>query len=285
MGSSTYKYKPLDLSTDSIRLVVLLKGYSIEPIRCKVWETWVHEVEGVPYEALSYVWGDPENAGEIAVDGLTLRVTSNLYTALQHLRCPDRDRVMWVDGYVLIKTSRKSKGTSNEIDYLMDSAQDWINTSLRGNKDLEWRPHQLGGTDNSTYTQKCTSLQNLLDKSWFDRVWIIQEVASARVGTVVCGRKSISTQAFLKLPSFLQMEPDDSTQAILDIMSGQSRKQSWWCRDRDLGTLIRKFRHSKATNPLDHIYALVGISSDACKKGIFYPDYEKTQQEVVRTAI
>jgi hypothetical protein len=44
-------------------------------------------VDGEPYEALSYVWGDTKNRRDIAVDGTTLSVTANLHGALTAFRC------------------------------------------------------------------------------------------------------------------------------------------------------------------------------------------------------
>ncbi|OJD38950.1 heterokaryon incompatibility protein [Diplodia corticola] len=49
------------------------------------------------YEALSYVWGDPERTHSVTIDGKTVRITNNLHVALRHLRLPDRRRKLWVD--------------------------------------------------------------------------------------------------------------------------------------------------------------------------------------------
>jgi hypothetical protein len=43
-------------------------------------------VDGEPYEALSYVWGDTKNRRDITVDGTTLSVTANLHGALTAFR-------------------------------------------------------------------------------------------------------------------------------------------------------------------------------------------------------
>jgi len=53
-SATTYKYKHTDLATDAIRLVYLGRGCFTDPVECRLFETWLHEVEGVPYEALSY---------------------------------------------------------------------------------------------------------------------------------------------------------------------------------------------------------------------------------------
>lgn len=46
------------------------------------------------YKAPSYTWGHPDLIKEICVNGVTVSITENLFTALQHLRCEDK---LWVD--------------------------------------------------------------------------------------------------------------------------------------------------------------------------------------------
>lgn len=92
-----YKYNRIDLAKDAIRLIRLLRGYQGEPIECEIFETYLHQVEGVPYEALSYVWGTGQSEDWIWVDGCRFRVTENLYEVLVHLRRPGEDRVLWID--------------------------------------------------------------------------------------------------------------------------------------------------------------------------------------------
>ncbi|KIM98268.1 hypothetical protein OIDMADRAFT_69443, partial [Oidiodendron maius Zn] len=49
------------------------------------------------YTALSYTWGDPTVTKEILVNGKPLQVTTNLESALRHLRQSDDAFVLWVD--------------------------------------------------------------------------------------------------------------------------------------------------------------------------------------------
>lgn len=92
-----YNYTRIDLDTDAIRLVKLLKGDPSQPIECEIFETYLHQTKGVPYEALSYVWGSSRLPDRIWLDGCQFGVSANLYEALTHLRLPDEDRVLWVD--------------------------------------------------------------------------------------------------------------------------------------------------------------------------------------------
>lgn len=92
-----YQYNRIDLATDAIRLLRLLRGNQGEPIKCEIFETYLHEVVGIPYEALSYVWGTRQSEEMIWLEGYPFEVTKNLYEALVHLRRADKDRVIWID--------------------------------------------------------------------------------------------------------------------------------------------------------------------------------------------
>lgn len=93
---SYYKYRRLDLAKDAIRLVRLLKG-DTGPIECEIFETYLDQVEGIPYEALSYVWGNKESTHKVRVDGCLFSVTENLFEALLNLRNSKEDRLLWID--------------------------------------------------------------------------------------------------------------------------------------------------------------------------------------------
>jgi Ankyrin repeats (3 copies)/Heterokaryon incompatibility protein (HET) len=124
-------------------------------------------------------------------------------------------------------------------------------------------------------------LRSLLRRIWFERVWIIQETANARVAEIVCGGKSVSTSIFTLMPSLLEITPDPHCQPILDIMPGPLRNSSWWAKKRDLYTLLVKFCRSEATEPRDRIYALVGISSDACDTDLVKANYGKSLEDII----
>jgi len=128
-------------------------------------------------------------------------------------------------------------------------------------------------------------LVSLLARSWLKRIWILQEVANARAAEVVCGTISLSARVFALTPSLLGITPDSHCQAVLDIMPGPSRRSSCWAEEHNLLTLLVKFSESEASDPRDKIYALLGMSSDACDTDLLSPNYNKSDQEVVRNTI
>lgn len=49
------------------------------------------------FEALSYVWGDPTDKTETIVDGCSFMATTNLFSALHHIRASCGKMVIWID--------------------------------------------------------------------------------------------------------------------------------------------------------------------------------------------
>ncbi|KAF2177019.1 HET-domain-containing protein, partial [Zopfia rhizophila CBS 207.26] len=127
--------------------------------------------------------------------------------------------------------------------------------------------------DLETLQRKGTEL--LLERPWFQRVWILQEVANANAAVVCTGNRSVPARIFALTPWLTGVRPKPHCQAVLDIMPGRSRKDSWWSQKRDLYTLLVKFNGSKASDERDMIYALLGISSDARDNDSLRADYTK----------
>ncbi|KAM7203401.1 Heterokaryon incompatibility protein (HET) domain containing protein [Naviculisporaceae sp. PSN 640] len=105
---STYKYVPL--KQNQIRVLCLLplgrKDDTPETIiECEIMVVSIHD--DMPYEGLSYVWGDPKQTETLAViqntsgqgrpQSCTFPVTPSLWEALRHLRYKDEPRFLWVD--------------------------------------------------------------------------------------------------------------------------------------------------------------------------------------------
>lgn len=80
-----------------------------------MFETFLDRVEGSPYEALSYVWGNTESTEKIWVDGCPFTVTENLFEALSDLRQPKEDRLLWIDAICIDQTH---DAVSDKLQYM-----------------------------------------------------------------------------------------------------------------------------------------------------------------------
>lgn len=321
---ATYIYSSLDTAQSSIRLVRLIAGHgpircelldSFLPSA----SSNAHLTTTIPYEALSYAWGGTEKTETIIANGKALSVTNNLYLALRYLRHEATDRILWVDAICIDQDNTKERTHQvmqmAKIYESADSVILWLgqatyatNVALDSVRHLEneskmvacrgWRKvdarwqmlwlktqRKLARRYPDLVSRQREGLRDLLDRPWFERVWIIQEVANSRRALVCCGNKSVSASVFAISPYLFAVKPSEQAQAILDIMPGRYRYDSWWAQGHDLYTLLRKFRFSKASDPRDMIYALVRIASDPQLEETLVPDYEKTEREVIRTTV
>ena len=158
-----------------------------------------------PFEALSYVWGDASQRGSILIEGETFTITSNLDTALRHIRYPTASRNLWVDSLCINQEDLQER--SVHVQYMKDV---YAHCSF----DLLW----LG--PDATIIQKCLDAMSdfgtlmemdeeyriidvrskheaalsavFSDPPLWKRVWIMQEVAAAPDVLLVAGRETMS---------------------------------------------------------------------------------------------
>ena len=81
LKSAKYHYEALAQERE-IRVLVLELGRADDYLKCHL--KHVSLDDPLPYEALSYFWGDPNKKDQIHCGNGTLLVTINLHSALRH---------------------------------------------------------------------------------------------------------------------------------------------------------------------------------------------------------
>lgn len=89
------KYNPLIPSRNQIRVLTLHSSKLEDSIQCTL--STISLDCNPAFSALSYVWGDTNVTAEIIVDGTSIQVTTNLASALRHIRKVFGQIVIWVD--------------------------------------------------------------------------------------------------------------------------------------------------------------------------------------------
>lgn len=259
-------YSSFDTAQPSIRLLRLAPGHGpiqcetfhsfLPPTSSEA-----HLTMTIPYEALSYTWGGCEKTESIIANGKPLSVTNNLYLALNYLRRESIDRILWVDAICIDQDNAIERTHQvRQISRIYESADTvilWLGhpthatnvvlDSLRHLEDeiktVAWRrwkranprlrrlwsksQRKMAGRYPDLLSRQREGLRDLLERPWFERIWIIQEVANSRRALVCCGSKSVSARIFSLSPHLLAIKPSDPAQAILDIMPGRSKDDSW----------------------------------------------------------
>jgi hypothetical protein len=297
MSEEEFSYNRIDMDRPSFRLIRLLNG-STTDICCELLEAYFDEVNdgGIPYDALSYTWGDVEKNATIKINGMKARVTENLFTALHHLRPVEGYRILWIDAVCIDQGHDKEK--SHQVQQMgdiyrraetvivwlgngsedSDTLMDFLRT-LPSNAKVHSAGQLLSRDSQARYREL---LKKLLNRPWFRRVWVIQEVAMAQRAIVACGWKTVSTRVFTSSPSILGLDPDLHSKAILDVMPGHLRARNWYNQQPTLYTLLQNFHRSEASDKRDMIYALLGMSSSAHERSELQADYGKDLRKLIQ---
>jgi len=156
---------------------------------------------------------------------------------------------------------------------------------------------------NSWHADLIMALLKLFKRAYWNRIWIVQELASASSLNFVCGRDTASDNAvhdaLRSLRNFTQYQNLKWNRMVQETHfvkpSGVSLTQINTSRPINLLKfrrathpaplihLMRTFRFFSSTDPRDKVFALLGISRDADLLGL-RADYNKTCEQVYADA-
>ena len=285
--SPALEYTPLDTKKPEIRLLTLLPGKFSARLECKLKNTSLGNNE-TTYEAVSYAWGAPIFANTIIVNGQSLKIADNLYHALQYLRSEDVPRVLWIDAicinqaalaeknHQVKRMSRIYQGAKRVVSWLgkevettrkaFDSFEEMaaigeiVLANLAVNNELRTKLERDPDTWNA--------IVDVVDRPYWQRGWIAQELANAREVLIMCGRHEISYSVIMKgLKCLFWVIGVASTEAKFQLekfswVSFFSSFSDWHSHEAKNASVldrIDQFKYWKVTNPLDRIYAFLGL--------------------------
>lgn len=96
-GPLPYLYRTLDRPSKEIRLLEVLPGSKEEPLRASFVSGFLSDDHIVPYETISYAWGEPTQRGEIEIEESVIDIPASSAAALRCMRRPDISRRLWID--------------------------------------------------------------------------------------------------------------------------------------------------------------------------------------------
>ncbi|KAL2678692.1 hypothetical protein Neosp_009443 [[Neocosmospora] mangrovei] len=282
-----FQYRGLGQQDQPIRLVTILPGSETQPISLELHHTIMSQEPPPAYEALSYVWGTPDDGVAISVAysdnpyQSTLTVGQNLFVALQHLRRADKPRTMWIDAVCINQEDIAERSSQvrnmgnvyrlasrvvvwlgeaeNDSDFIMSLLRD---VGARIQRELnDWVRY----LESEAYKSRAIhALYFLLLRPWFKRVWIRQEIGLANGDSVVmCGHMVMPWQHFREVLRQLRTQPyvehlgetavvlEETRRAILP-MSGKPSSR--------LFSRLYQARPSQCLDPKDRIYANLNLT-------------------------
>ena len=313
-----YEYTTINKEASEIRLMTLLPGVLWSEVRITI-QNHVFTKSHIPvYEALSYAWGSNERSVKIRIETIdgdrTLAVTSNLAEALQHLRFETRPRILWIDAICVDQQNVPERG--HQVSQMVDIYRSaspvliWLGPES-ASSDMAMRElSALGSTVRVNWGSKdiiplsgdsypiwqatpfpfskqdsvLRSIENLLDRLWFKRLWIWQEVRLASIGTqILCGDKIMSWEIFRNAVKCLSRKGSFSNKMrylIYHIL----RLCDYTKSVASVYEIIQDTENCTYSDPRDRIYAILNMiyPHEICG---FEPDYSRSTGEVFRTFV
>ncbi|CAG9948970.1 unnamed protein product, partial [Clonostachys rosea f. rosea IK726] len=278
----TMLYEPLaDGSVRLLRLLPLSGGH--KGIDCQLFTCPLLKSRSThPYEALSYVWGPEDNQQSIRINNCEVPVRTNLYEALSCLQDPFIERIIWIDAICINQEDIDEKGQqvqcmakiyarASRVIVWLGKVADQSNEALEAIRAAAEGQYVDSATDKAIVT--------LLDRPWFKRIWVLQEVAAARHILIRSGRTEIDGFAFcsglnaLEISYGTNQSLGDIIPTIAYLIRGAvfrpryeepetSQVERFALNIRPLSQLVDTYHTRQATDRRDMIYALLGMSSD-----------------------
>ncbi|CAG8977481.1 hypothetical protein HYALB_00013036, partial [Hymenoscyphus albidus] len=204
--SAKFPYRLLNPSRQEIRLLELRPGEESSPIQASLIKLRLSE--DLIYEALSYAWGeDPSMTVPISLisnrhtQPFTIQVTTSLAIALKQLRYTDSVRIIWADAICINQSDISERNQQVRImDGIYRSATR-VCVSLGGEAHSSNEAMSLIALpiediisskliSNPSWGLAWRALTFLVQRRWFQRCWVVQEVAIAKEITLYCGSAS-----------------------------------------------------------------------------------------------
>ena len=304
-------YDSLDESRREIRVLRLRRRTLRSELRCEFVKASVDNPP--PFDAISYTWGGEKPTENIIVDGCRLPVTPSVFKFLWYRRSFWSEAYLWIDAICINQESIPERNT--QVMLMGDIYR-------LATRTLIWLAHALDAEDSATARRELmvlaiwntvhlpseilgamldvnpniSTLVSLFSKSYFSRIWVVQEIALAQKVHVIYGHAILDwdTLARAVMPvinaSLLgrvtasSPRPDQVGRHIVNILC-ISRLRSM-CRGGGKPGLRQalagelELRWFASTDARDKIFGLFGMISDASHSGMPAPDYNETPQKL-----
>ncbi|KAB8201325.1 heterokaryon incompatibility protein-domain-containing protein [Aspergillus parasiticus] len=308
----SFTYPTLPQEPYTTRMIRLLPHEDKSaPIQCELFNYDLSETgDGTHlYQALSYVWGSEIKPETIILNGCTFQVTTNLHTALLYLRNRQLERILWVDA-ICINQDEEDHGheKSKQIPLMRtiyaqaERVIVWLGDATEnGDKALEeisCLGEAAGNGDEASdeapveapyyedpikHSDACL---RLLQRDWFSRIWVLQEVGVARCVYIMCGSVYINGHIFCEGLSILRrfLDLPSTIGPVAYLIRGALYRPKYELGSRgyiSMGELIGMYHGHNATKQHDKLYALLGLSADRITDAT-RPDYSLPWTEVFK---
>jgi hypothetical protein len=331
-SGKTFQYDRLSVDGNEIRVLCLRPAIlRSAPIKCTIRH---HSVaDPLKYVALSYSWEDAPADQLISLNKKEFRVRPNLESALRHLRLSIHSSLIWIDAICINQDDNRER--EQQVPLMKDIYQNaafvavWLGPHYMEShramglvksisdrysklddgkiqpKFLEW---MINTTSPASPDCAWEPLVALLRRSWWTRLWVIQEVALPKTVIVLCGTHGVNLLDFFycyaavnRCVQHIRRKLYDREVQTQNIFQFFRQPEFYERLEQALGffkaalhnglrrltlfidysptsllQLVISYRASKASDARDKIYGLLGLISDRQHKDVrtFRPNYD-----------
>ena len=258
--------------------------------------TFVETLNNSPsYTAVAYVWYDPSspNKGRLRVNGALCESGGGVVAALKRLRLLNASRVVWIDAICISMQDMAERSAQ-----VLLMSEIYLHASLV----VMWLGEE-GKTSSSAMevlreaVLNLTPPQNeaidlLLQRRLWSRVWIVQEIISAKKLYLLCGPHYADFDSLYPFSKYAPRQPAygvisrSSRQPRAAAVAVQKLRHEYKNGTRlELEDLLRRICHHQCSVPSDRIYAMLNLlPKGSLDSDLLKVDYARSPEEVFARA-
>jgi hypothetical protein len=153
----------------------------------------------------------------------------------------------------------------------------------------------LEGLDNGLEQATHEGLKDLVNRTWWRRTWILQEIAAHADPVFLCGEYRALRSSFSNYNELFGIAAVNSgTNGIIETQSAENdsvssavniHRDALNAKYSTLLRLLQIHRNREATDPKDKVYGIIGLSSDFSSGTYLEPNYEFSIGEVYASVV
>ncbi|KAI0865920.1 hypothetical protein F4860DRAFT_458200 [Xylaria cubensis] len=294
-------YEGLDIGPEEFRLFKLELDEDSEPLRGSLIITSVDSPD--PFWAISYVCGpNPTPLWPFYFETALgkIPITESLARCLQYLRHRRVSIYLWADAVCINQRNTIEKNMQVRRMGSVYSKAERVIAWMGDNRDEDYQALEslvklqegLPAWDASTYDDVWSGINCFLQRPWFTRTWIIQELVLARKVSIMCGNSEIGWDEFIRGIAECENRlnrsglrggdkpflPNSWRALALD----RTRKHFHNHRKFSFLELLEMFYYTRTSKPRDKLFALLNMGYDTgIGREAFNPDYDSAEQIIL----
>ncbi|KAJ2995802.1 hypothetical protein NUW58_g1169 [Xylaria curta] len=255
-----------------------------------------------------------ETVGNGQQTPITMPIRRNLAEALRHLRYQSRPRVMWIDAICIDQTNMIERGSQVAFYGLAHRVIAWLGPESQDShlalSTLEYLGQQVQYTKDAYHfpqpsyaepdcvepnyhrsdhplpysTEIWTAFQNLWSRSWFKRLWVLQEIHLSGPDSVMkCGDDEILWSSFRR--AIICICNKESGVPEGPYMSSRSLlKMCGYAQADPFELLIWKHHNRQCMDDRDRIYGLMSLAPPSISRSLSV-DYQLPPWDVYKQVV